>query len=99
MLNEKSRVKGDFQARFCERLGLKCPCLLDVCHEWEDNETMKNFENSFRKLLKSKIENMFFKFLDQKENNLLLFTFDSKVMSRIQNYNFTRLKKTENGKR
>ena len=29
MLNEKSRVRGDFQARFCERLGLKCPCLLD----------------------------------------------------------------------
>src|SRR5215210_4736690 len=29
MLSEKSRVKGDFQARFCERLGLKCPCLLD----------------------------------------------------------------------
>ena len=28
-LNEKSRVKGDFQARFCERLELKCPCLLD----------------------------------------------------------------------
>ncbi len=28
MLNEKSRVKGDFQARFCEGLGLKCPCLL-----------------------------------------------------------------------
>jgi hypothetical protein len=28
MLNEKSRVKGDFHARFCERLGLKCPCLL-----------------------------------------------------------------------
>ena len=29
MLNEKSRMKGDFQVRFCERLGLKCPCLLD----------------------------------------------------------------------
>jgi hypothetical protein len=27
--DNKSRVKGDFQARFCERLGLKCPCLLD----------------------------------------------------------------------
>jgi hypothetical protein len=25
----KSRVKGDFQARFCERLALKCVCLLD----------------------------------------------------------------------
>ena len=29
MLNDKSRMKGDFQVRFCERLGLKCPCLLD----------------------------------------------------------------------
>ena len=27
---KKSRVKGDFHARFRERLGLKCPCLLDV---------------------------------------------------------------------
>jgi hypothetical protein len=29
MLNEKSRVRRESQARFCERLGLKCPCLLD----------------------------------------------------------------------
>ncbi|MEQ8546546.1 MAG: hypothetical protein RIC03_01480, partial [Cyclobacteriaceae bacterium] len=28
-LYNKSRVMGDYQARFCERLGLKCPCLLD----------------------------------------------------------------------
>jgi hypothetical protein len=25
----KSRVMGDYQARFCERLALKCACLLD----------------------------------------------------------------------
>ena len=31
--DNKSRVKGDFQARFCERLGLKCPCLLDSLAE------------------------------------------------------------------
>lgn len=29
----KSRMKGDFHVWFCERLGLKCPCLLDVCPE------------------------------------------------------------------
>jgi len=29
-LYNKSRVMGDYQARFCERLGLKCPCLLDA---------------------------------------------------------------------
>ncbi|MET3884670.1 hypothetical protein ABIE54_003559 [Chitinophagaceae bacterium OAS944] len=29
MLNRKSRMSGDAQVRFCERLGLKCPCLLD----------------------------------------------------------------------
>ena len=28
-LYNKSRMRGDFQVRFCERLGLKCPCLLD----------------------------------------------------------------------
>jgi len=26
-LINKSRMRGDFQVRFCERLGLKCPCL------------------------------------------------------------------------
>ena len=31
ILKEKSRVKGDFQARFCGGLGLKCPCLSDLC--------------------------------------------------------------------
>ena len=25
----KSRMMGDYQVRFCERLGLKCPGLLD----------------------------------------------------------------------
>src|SRR5690606_17804189 len=25
----KSRMKGDFHVRFCEKLGLQCPCLLD----------------------------------------------------------------------
>ena len=40
MLNEKSRVKGDFHARFCERLGLKCPCLLGVCHEKQERERL-----------------------------------------------------------
>jgi hypothetical protein len=27
--NDKSRMKREFHVRFCERLGLKCPCLLD----------------------------------------------------------------------
>ena len=26
----KSRMMGDYQVRFCERLGLKCPGLLDI---------------------------------------------------------------------
>jgi len=26
-------MKGDFQVRFCEKLGLKCLCLLDY-HAW-----------------------------------------------------------------
>lgn len=26
---DKSRMKREFHVRFCERLGLKCPCLLD----------------------------------------------------------------------
>ncbi len=29
MMNNKSRMKGDFHVRICEKLGLKCPCLLD----------------------------------------------------------------------
>ncbi len=29
MMDNKSRMKGDFHVRFCEKLGLKCPCLLD----------------------------------------------------------------------
>jgi hypothetical protein len=29
-LNKKSRVRGDFHARFCERLALKCAGLLDT---------------------------------------------------------------------
>jgi len=28
-LYNKSRMRGDFQVRFCERLGLQRPCLLD----------------------------------------------------------------------
>jgi hypothetical protein len=32
-LDNKSRMKGDFHVRFCESLGLKCPCLLDCLHE------------------------------------------------------------------
>ena len=32
-MNNKSRMTGDFHVRICEKLGLKCPCLLDVCHE------------------------------------------------------------------
>ena len=28
-LNNKSRVNREVQARFCEKLGLRCPCLLD----------------------------------------------------------------------
>jgi len=28
--NDKSRMTGDCHVRFCERLGLKCPCLLDI---------------------------------------------------------------------
>ncbi|MDR1882717.1 MAG: hypothetical protein LBR26_08035, partial [Prevotella sp.] len=27
--DKKSRMRGDFHVRFRERLGLKCPCLLD----------------------------------------------------------------------
>ena len=27
--NNKSRMNREVQVRFCERLGLKCPCLLD----------------------------------------------------------------------
>jgi hypothetical protein len=29
MMDNKSRVSREAQARFCEKLGLKCPCLLD----------------------------------------------------------------------
>ena len=29
-LYNKSRVMGDYQARFCERLRVKLPCLLDI---------------------------------------------------------------------
>ena len=25
-------MMGDYQVRFCERLGLKCPCLLDCAN-------------------------------------------------------------------
>ena len=28
-LDNKSRMMGDYHVRICERLGLKCPCLLD----------------------------------------------------------------------
>ena len=28
-MDNKSRVRRESQARFCEKLGLKCPCLLD----------------------------------------------------------------------
>jgi hypothetical protein len=42
--DNKSRVKGDFQARFCERLGLKCPCLLDRLRRktWNNGERVKS---------------------------------------------------------
>ena len=30
----RSRVSREVHARFCERLELKCSCLLDVCCEW-----------------------------------------------------------------
>jgi hypothetical protein len=33
-LYNKSRMMGDYQVRFCERLGLKCPCLLDCPLLW-----------------------------------------------------------------
>ena len=34
LLNRKSRVKGDFHARFCENAGVKFPCVTRlVCHE------------------------------------------------------------------
>jgi hypothetical protein len=31
---------GDCQARFCERLGLKCTCLLDLVEEEKDGWTV-----------------------------------------------------------
>lgn len=37
----KSRMMGDYQVRFCERLGLKRPCLLDLpplCTIMDDNK-------------------------------------------------------------
>jgi hypothetical protein len=30
-MDNKSRMMGDCQVRFCERLKLKCFCLLDSC--------------------------------------------------------------------
>ena len=33
-------MKGDFHARFRERLRLKCFGLLDVCHEKQDSEIL-----------------------------------------------------------
>jgi hypothetical protein len=32
MMDNKSRMMGDYHVRFCERLGLKRPCLLDSPH-------------------------------------------------------------------
>ena len=40
-LNNKSRVRGDFQARFCERLKLKCFCLLDCSFLSQTNKEYK----------------------------------------------------------
>ena len=38
-LYDKSRMKREFHVRFCERLGLKCPCLLDYTREhWRRND-------------------------------------------------------------
>jgi hypothetical protein len=31
MMDNKSRMSREAQVRFCEKLGLKCPCLLDCC--------------------------------------------------------------------
>jgi hypothetical protein len=33
----KSRMMGDYQVRFCERLGLKCPGILDNLFDSFDN--------------------------------------------------------------
>ena len=32
--NNKSRMNREVHVRFCERLGLKCPCLLDNPFAW-----------------------------------------------------------------
>ena len=40
--NKKSRMKREFQVRFCERLGLKCPCLLDFAGAKERKEKLFN---------------------------------------------------------
>lgn len=43
-LNNKSRVKGDLYARFCENLGLKCPVLLDKYSMFNDLKICKLYD-------------------------------------------------------
>ena len=42
----KSRMMGDYQVRFCERLGLKCPCLLDppTLGRMQKKQTLKQID-------------------------------------------------------
>jgi hypothetical protein len=50
-LYNKSRMRREFQVRFCERLGLKCPCLLyfDFCIFVKTKKSFKlNFLSTYK---------------------------------------------------